>query len=79
MSDLVGNPEDRFSHNEAQLEKNTCIIYCAFLLNNFIEAKLRNVFPQIGQTLSSVEIQMTNKMFLSCSAFAKVVTKSGTI
>ena len=26
MSDLVGNPEDRFSHNEAQLSFNTRLI-----------------------------------------------------
>ena len=26
MSDLVGNPEDRFSQNEAHLEKVTCAL-----------------------------------------------------
>ena len=24
MSDLFGNPEDRFSHNEAQIKKGNC-------------------------------------------------------
>ena len=35
MSDLVGNPEDRFSLNEAQIKKPTKADYIASLLHGF--------------------------------------------
>ena len=31
MSDLAGNPEDRFSHNEAQIFLNSCILINYYL------------------------------------------------
>ena len=44
--DLVGNPEDRFSHNEAQVFVYTCsymigfIIIFSFHMMRFVEIKL---------------------------------------
>ena len=34
MSDLVGNPEDRFSHNEAQIEKH-CVLLITRIKQKF--------------------------------------------
>ena len=42
MSDLVGNPEDRFSHNKAQISSNTHLIYSSEL--GLVVSKLKTLF-----------------------------------
>ena len=44
MSDQVGNPEDRFSQNEAHLSYNICHIFSDFAIK-------RNFLPLVNVTL----------------------------
>ena len=40
MSDLVGNPKDRFSHNEAHI---SVFLYLQFLAQNIYQIKIKNL------------------------------------
>ena len=42
VSDLVGNPEDQFSHNEAQVEADN-----SFSLNRIFHVSLDGKFPSV--------------------------------
>ena len=48
MSDLVGNPEDRFSHNEAHM------IYKHNILDNKLQKRIPQLIQIIEQTVEFV-------------------------
>ena len=60
MSDLVGNPEDRFSHNEAHIVKLgfTGVYFFLFLLQNidcgYSFFKLRLHYNELAQRTATV-------------------------
>ena len=55
MSDLVGNPEDRFSHNEAHLLDSVCVKYIFNMFySSFIAYHMtQSVVDLSGRYLSS--------------------------
>ena len=61
MSDLVGNPEDRFSHNEAHL----------MFVNDLIEQQLYVVLPLVQMT--SVTAHYVNHSVLISIPFVHVL------
>ena len=58
MWDLVGNPEDRFSHNEAQILSNTHLISSPDTVNQLNFAAiffLRTAQPDYGTCMNFVQ------------------------
>ena len=42
VSDLVGNPEDRFSHNEAHICEELCYVNMCIIISHFLICELRH-------------------------------------
>ena len=65
MSGLVGNPEDRFSHNEAHFlaSKNLGLLWCISLFQNLItqfQAQILDYKSQLGVGPAPLANRMTN-------------------
>ena len=65
MSDLVGNPEDRFSHNEALMIHN---------MNAPMQKKLSSGFPTRCDTIRAVQLEKVARVWEEegCTIYAAI-------
>ena len=63
MSDLVGNPEDRFSQNDAQIPSLSSLLGC-------LEEGEYNVYPVVKK---ATFVQLMSHQYLSLILIAKIM------
>ena len=61
MSDLVGNPEDRFSHNEAHIITNVSKSEVSSLLLSSVAVQPGSCLPEDRFSLDTAQMKMDGK------------------
>ena len=75
VSDLVGNPEDRFSHNEAQLIFHIKCKFCKYLKHLIQSHDLALIWITISAVRHLVESTNEQRHEKTCFAYGKTKTQ----